>query len=190
MNLIKFENTELKVQYINNEIQMTIDELAKALEFTTEAIRMMLIRNPDLDSPEFTEIREVNSVENGVIKKRQKRIFTEQGIYEVTLLARTKRAAEFRRFVRSILTKLRKNQLIVPNQITGGAEKKLDEIANMVGARDEQLQSLLEYLSNVRDQIAKIEVLEKNQLLIINKIDDVTDTVNQLIDHVYDDEEE
>lgn len=189
MNLIKFEDTQLKVQYINNEIQMTAEELAKALGCTEQALRVMLHRNPELDSAEFCSIKEVKGIENGVVKKREKRIFTEQGIYEVTLLAKTKRAAEFRKFVRGILTKLRKNEFVVNQALSPLAHQKLDEMIDIIAKRDEQLEDLIEYLSNVRDRIDKIDILENNQKIIIKQIDKMGEAINQLIDKVYGEEE-
>lgn len=189
MNLLKFEDTELKVQYINDEIQMTIDELAKALGCTIETLRSIVNRNPELDSAEFSSIKEVKGIENGVVKKREKRIFTEQGIYEVTLLAKTKRAAEFRKFVRAMLTKLRKNELVVNQGLSPVAHQKLDEIIDIIAKRDEQLEDLIEYLNNVRDRIDKIDVLENNQKIIIKQIDKMGEAINQLIDRVYGEEE-
>lgn len=189
MNLIKFEDTELKVQYINNEIQMTIEELAKALGCAEATIRSMFTRNSELNNSEFSILREFTQIENGVVKKREKRIFTEQGIYEVTLLAKTKRAAEFRKFVRNMLTKLRKNELVVNQALSPLAHQKLDEMIDIIAKRDEQLEDLIEYLSKVRDRIDRIEVLEENQKIIIKQIDKMGEAINQLIDRVYEEEE-
>ena len=53
-NLVVFENTELQVMVNNNnEIEMDMDELAKALDFKEkEYLKKLIARNSELQSPE------------------------------------------------------------------------------------------------------------------------------------------
>ena len=74
----------------NNEIEIEMGELAKAIGYAdSKGIITLLDRNPELKNKEFSYLKKVDSIENGVVKKREKRLFTEDGLYEVTMLANT-----------------------------------------------------------------------------------------------------
>jgi prophage antirepressor-like protein len=105
------------------QIVMTAEQLGMALEYSTprESINKLVSRNEYLRQPEFSTEVKMTSIEGGREVERSNRVFTEDGIYEVTMLAKTEKAKEFRAWVRKILKALRKGEamLIQPtaNQI-------------------------------------------------------------------------
>ena len=130
-NLVVFENTELQVMVNNNhEIEMDIDELAKALNFKEkDYLKKLIARNPELQSSEFSKIKKVLSNEGGVLKKRDKRVFNQDGIFEISYLANTDRAKEFRRFIKAfskeMITRIKSNQIAL-NQGVPALQTKIE----------------------------------------------------------------
>ena len=130
-NLVVFENTELQVMVNNNhEIEMDIDELIKALGFESKkSIEHLIVRNPELQSPEFSKIKKVLSNEGGVLKKRDKRVFNQDGIFEISYLANTDRAKEFRKFIKTfskeMITRIKNNQIAL-NQGVPALQTKIE----------------------------------------------------------------
>lgn len=87
-----------------NEVYMTINQLATCLGYADRSgIQKLVDRNGYLNKVEFS-CWDVLSHESGAKKAR---IFTEDGIYEVTMLSKTEKAKEFRSWVRGILKALR-----------------------------------------------------------------------------------
>ena len=88
---------------------MTISQLAECLGYADKkGIEKLLDRNSYLREKEFSFIQKVPPKMGGT---QDTRTFTEDGIYEVTMLARTEKAQEFRRFVRRVIKALRKGEL-------------------------------------------------------------------------------
>lgn len=108
LKLIKseyFGNVECDFYGKSGEVYMTISQLAECLGYADKkSIENLIERNPYLRNEEFSFIQKVPLILGGTQKTRT---FTEDGIYEVTMLARTERAKEFRSWVRTVLKALR-----------------------------------------------------------------------------------
>ena len=93
----------------NDDIFMTSEQLGMVLGYSNprKGINTLVTRNPYLRKIDFS---------SGITMKseagdRETRVFNEDGIYEVALLAGTEKAKEFRSWVRRILKGLRKGEL-------------------------------------------------------------------------------
>ena len=192
--IVKFEECALQLYTQANEIYMSIEELAEAIGFNSDKnIKNILERNPDLYNKEFSFLRKVENLENGIIKKRQKRFFTEQGIYEVALLANTERAISFRRFARELITKYRKKELAplpAKERITLMA-RQLDKIEELLLDREEPLgkmekstEDTLKLMIELEEKLRKVEAIEEKLEGLEKKMGEVIDTVNDLVDVV------
>lgn len=95
---------------------MTTEQLGNCLgyEYAKQAISKIIDRNKYLKNKEFSRVVKMGTLEGDRLVNREVRIFTEDGIYEVTMLAKTEKAKEFRAFVRKLLKSLRsgENKLI------------------------------------------------------------------------------
>jgi len=92
----------------DNEVYMTSEQLAAALGYgDRDGIDKVVRRNKYLAKPEFSTTDNLSVVEGGRNVERTRRIFTEDGIYEVAFLSKTEKAKEFRAWVRNILKALR-----------------------------------------------------------------------------------
>ena len=189
-SLITYNGMKLGVTIKNNEIEIEMDVLAKAIGYADESsIRQIITRNPELKNKEFSYLKKVDSIENGILKKREKRLFTEDGLYEVTMLANTENAKKFRRFVRELMKKYRKNELILRTPTLLPAQ--LDEMVDIIKSRDEEIKSFLEIFEQVKNSMEDIKLMKTNIEIIIKAQDEMGEAINSLIDEVYgkDDEE-
>ena len=197
-NLVVFENTELQVMVNNNhEIEMDMDELIKALGFESKkSIEHLIVRNPELQSPEFSKIKKVLSNEGGVLKKRDKRVFNQDGIFEISYLANTDRAKEFRKFIKTfskeMITRIKNNQIALNQGVPAlqtRIEPKIDQMLELVTQRDDEIANIFEFFEKAKTYFEMIGVMQEDIKLIKSKMDEIVDAVNELSDEVYGDED-
>lgn len=197
-NLVVFENTELQVMVNNNhEIEMDIDELAKALNFKEkDYLKKLIARNPELQSSEFSKIKKVLSNEGGVLKKRDKRVFNQDGIFEISYLANTNRAKDFRRFIKAfskeMITRIKNNQIALNQGVPAlqtKIEPKIDQMLELVTQRDNEIANIFEFFEKAKTYFEMIGVMQEDIKLIKSKMDEIVDAVNELSDEVYGDED-
>lgn len=96
--------------YANDDvICMTSEQLGQALDYAEPRVSIgnLVNRNEYLKDSEFSSV--INLMTDAGL--RETRIFTEDGIYEVTMLAKTEKAKIFRAFVRKTLKGLRTGQM-------------------------------------------------------------------------------
>ena len=186
-SLITYNGMQLGVAIKNNEIEIEMDVLAKAIGYADESsIRQIITRNPELKNKEFSYLKKVDSIENGVVKKREKRLFTEDGLYEVTMLANTENAKKFRRFVRELMKKYRKNELILRTPTLLPAQQaQLDEMVRLIKARDGEIGDLLDSFEAFQTYLTDIEVIKGDVKLLIELHDKLVKEVKELKKEVF-----
>lgn len=92
--------------YGNNDDEyfMTIDQLTQALGYSdTSGIRQIISRNEYLRDSEFSTRDNLSQVEGDRQVSRERILFTEDGIYEITMLSQTEKGRVFRRWIRSVI---------------------------------------------------------------------------------------
>ena len=197
-NLVLFENTELQVMVNNNhEIEMDMAELSKALGFSDiRAFKTFLSNNSELQNIEYSSVKKVLSNEGGVLKKRDKRIFNQDGIFEAAYLANTQRAKEFRRFIKAfskeMITRIKNNQIALNQGVPAlqtKIEPKIDQMLELVTQRDDEIANIFEFFEKAKEYFEMIGVMQKDIKLIKSKMDEIVDAVNELSDEVYGDED-
>lgn len=197
-NLVVFENTELQVMVNdNNEIEMDMVELSKALGFSDiRAFKTFLSNNSELQNIEYSSIKKVLSNEGGVLKKRDKRVFNQDGIFEVAYLANTDRAKDFRRFIKAfskeMITRIKSNQIALNQGVPAlqtKIEPKIDQMLELVTQRDDEIANIFEFFEKVKTYFEMIGVMQEDIKLIKSKMDEIVDAVNELSDEVYGDED-
>lgn len=193
-SLVKFGETELQLSINpNNEIEMDIEELAKAVGILNSgSIRNLIIQNPILQEKQYSYLKKVLNNEGGILKKREKRIFTEAGIYEVAFLANTEKAKEFRKFIKEfskqMLTKIKKNEMVLSSGVPATFEPKLDKMMFLITKRDEEINTIFEFFEKSQDFFKKVEEMGEDIKQIKRKIDTIIEVVNDLSDEVYGDD--
>lgn len=132
----------------SDEIYMTAEQLGKALEYSKprRAINNLVSRNTRLKDKRFSTDIKLMSVEGNREVKRNTRVFTEDGILEVTFLSGQPKAQEFRDFAREVIKELRRTGKVV---VTKEDFSSVDILQTMVDA--------------LREQNKKMDVLESRQ---------------------------
>lgn len=102
----KFGEIQADIYKKGDEPYMTAEQLGSCLGYShpRENINKIVQRNSYLKNVEFSCEVKMTS-ESGA---KTTRIFSEDGIYEITMLAKTEKAKEFRSWVRKILKSLRR----------------------------------------------------------------------------------
>ncbi|WP_339005235.1 BRO family protein [Fusobacterium polymorphum] len=197
-NLVIFENTELQIMTNNNnEIEMDMDELIKALGFENKkTIEKLVENNPELRNKEYSYLKKVLNNEGGILKKREKRVFNQDGIFEIAYLANTERAKQFRRFIKNfskeMITKFKNNQIALNQGVTAlpaTIEPKLDKMMELVTQRDLEIKDIFEFFEKAKEYFEMIGPMQKDIKLIKSKVDEIVGAVNELSDAVYGDED-
>ncbi|AVQ26916.1 hypothetical protein C4N20_02050 [Fusobacterium ulcerans] len=142
--------TEFKKEKVDffldiDEVVMDIEQLRKVTGYSSgRKIKELFETHPELLEKEYSYKKKVPNLEGGVTKMREKRFFTESGIYEVSFLASTPRAREFRRFAGTILKSVRKGEMIpkLPADRWSLMEKKFDGIISTFEDRQDLLENL------------------------------------------------
>lgn len=92
---------------------MSMDQLAEALEYTDrKGIEKIVERNPYLKEQEFSTTDKLSEVEGDRVVKRERRLFTCDGIMEVSFLSHKPKAREFRAWARKVLTAFMDGQIV------------------------------------------------------------------------------
>lgn len=150
-----------------NDIFMTINQLAQALGYASKSgIENMISRNEYLKDAEFSCTHKM-WVGNS---EQETRIFTEDGIYEVSFLSKTAVAKEFRSWVRKITKGLRKGEITI-QPIQDVQQATLETEAKVRNAKTRQAHLLVSVAERFKDVLPK----EQIQLLLVNATELITD---------------
>lgn len=195
LEIVKFEEQDIQLYSQNNELLMTMEELAEAIGFSeAKAFRNFLANNSELLTEEFSFLRKVKNLEGGIVKNREKRFFNEQGIYEAALLARTEKAKKFRKFARVLITKYHRREmlpvsseaLITKIKIT---DEKLDKIERILVERQETFKKMNEdsekeitLLEKLEQKIQILDSVDERLKAMEEKIGEIIECVNGIID--------
>lgn len=103
----KFGDIQADIYKKGDEPYMTSEQLGNCLGYSNgrKGIDNLIDRNNYLKKSEFSVTLKMRATDG---KQYNTRIFTEDGIYEITMLAKTEKAKEFRSWVRKILKSLRR----------------------------------------------------------------------------------
>jgi len=112
LELVKQENFgEIQCNFYKKDenVYMTINQLAESLGYSNrKGIEKLIERNEYLKNSEFSVTDKLSGTDG---KRYNTRVFTEDGIYEVTMLSKTEKAKEFRTWVRTVLKTIRKHEV-------------------------------------------------------------------------------
>nr|DAZ12933.1 MAG TPA: BRO family protein [Caudoviricetes sp.] len=104
----QFGDIQCDVYANDKDMFMTISQLSDCLGYSDRrSIEKMIERNSYLKDKEFSVTDKLSATDG---KRYNTRIFTEDGIYEITMLAKTEKAKEFRAWIRKLLKSLRKGE--------------------------------------------------------------------------------
>lgn len=168
----KFGEIECDIYSNEEEMFMTTEQLGCCLGYAygKQAISKILDRNNYLKDKEFSGVVKLGTPSG----EQETRVFTEDGIYEVTMLAKTEKAKEFRRFIRKLLKSLRRGEakIIKPSneQVELIQIKRKNAEARLRNSKVREAKFLLEAVDKYKNVLAEqsVELLTINALEIIN----------------------
>ncbi len=175
----RFGEVECDIYSNEKEMFMTISQLAQCLGYASKSgVEKIFQRHNYLRDKEFSSevILTLGGTDKmGAPKTMQNtRVFTEDGIYEVTMLAKTEKAKEFRAFIRKLLKSLRKGEVKIIKPSSEQVElieiKKKNADARLRNAKVREAQFLLEAVDKYKNVLAEqsVELLTINALEVIN----------------------
>ena len=164
----KFGEIECDIYSDSKDMFMTAHQLGECLGYSDpmRSINKLTDRNSYILNEEFSSVVKLTTLDG---KQRNVRAFTEDGIYEVTMLAKTEKAKQFRAWVRKLLKSLRSGE------VTAVKTDKLNEMklraaadraaAMKMNAENRRLKLLLEHphlkdLSPIAQQTWALKALE------------------------------
>lgn len=146
---------------------MTTEQLGQALgyEFPKQAISKILNRNEYLRSSDFSGVVKMGTPAG----EQETRVFTEDGIYEVTMLSKTERAREFRAFVRGVLKDLRRGTIKAFKAIDPEIlqVRQINAQARMMNARRKDAEFLIQQANGANLSPVAVELLKINAIEMI-----------------------
>ena len=197
LEIVQFEEQNIQLYSQNNELLMTMEELAEAIGFTNDTgFKNFISNNTELLNEEFSFLRKVKNLEGGIVKNREKRFFNEQGIYEAALLARTEKAKKFRKFARVLITKFhRKEMFLATPEVTNVKVKimdeKLDKIEAILIERQEVFEKMegdsekeIKLLEKLEGKLKTLDGVDQRLSMIEEKIEEIIVCVNGIIDNM------
>lgn len=172
----KFGEVECDIYSNEKEMFMTSTQLGECLGYSNPRISIgnIVNRNEYLKSEEFSSVIKMITEGGQIDTAQETRVFTEDGIYEVTMLAKTEKAKEFRAFIRKLLKSLRKGEvkLIKPSneQVELIEIKKQNAEARLRNSKVREAKFLLEAVDKYKNVLAEqsVELLTINALEVIN----------------------
>lgn len=153
----------------NGDVFMTISQLAQALEYASKkGVEKLVADNDYLKGEEFSVVVPLSTGTHGKGGTQKTRVFTEDGIYEVTMISKQPKAREFRAWVRKVLKALRKSEMVLTQPKTKEAEleiKRMNAEARLRNAKARQAKLILDMkkdktLSSVAVELLNINVIE------------------------------
>lgn len=112
-------------------------------------------------------------------KQYDTRIFTEDGIYEVTMLAKTEKAKEFRAFVRKLIKSIRKGETFAKDddkQNFTSEDKRMEDLEIRIQMSDRL--SLLAKFDTLTKHNRNILIAKAAEILVGEQVISVDDTEN------------
>ena len=150
-----------------NEVFMTIEQLAQVLEYSSrKSVEKIIERNEYLKNNEFSVVDKLSATDGKVYNTR---LLTEDGIYEITMLSRQPKAQEFRFFIRELLKGLRKGEL----EIRATPQNYIEALRALADAEEEK-QKLSQEVVGLNQTIGLMQPKMEYLDTILNS----TDTLN------------
>lgn len=174
---------ELRQDKKSDKMIMSMDQLSEALGYKTKReFKQLLEQCPELLEPKYSLLIKVENLENGIVKKRQMRFFTEEGIMEASFLSGTSKAKEFRGFIKEKFVDFKTGKGAVTNMISPEQatqymiqlNKSFDEIMEYLTTEVDQLRGLYEEIvrigKNTELKVVKLENRMSNMTKDVSRL--------------------
>ena len=176
LQLIKseqFGNVTADIYSNGDEMFMTINQLAECLEYSDKSgVQKIVNRNAYLKNNEFSGTDILSLPQGGT---QETRIFTEDGIYEITMLSSQPKAKVFRSWIRKLLKSLRKGEttLIETDRLNAIKIQAQQDRAKamLLNAQNRALKTLMGTISDKKLSPIAVEVFGLKSIQEVTGID-------------------
>lgn len=167
-----FEGTTCDIYSDGDEMFMTAKQLGTCLgyQFARESINKLVSKNEYLKEKEFSVEVKLTSTDGKVYDTR---VFTEDGIYEVAMLAKTERALVFKTFIRKVLKDLRRNGIVMTNDMLELTLQNPEYVMKLIG----------EYAAEKKRNEELIAQNKQQQMVIIDQEKTIETQKQELVIH-------
>lgn len=166
-----------------DEVGMTALQLGGCLGYSDPIrnINKLVARNEYLKDEEFSVVVKLTTTDG---KAYNTRLFTEDGIYEITMLSRTSKAKEFRAFVRKTIKDIRQGKVA---SVDSEALVKVAECIGKMTTCFESLSARVDSLEKKQQQQRRVEMRSDRVLCIptIEEIEDYCEYLGEWLDADY-----
>ena len=191
-----FQGVSVDFYRNQDEFLFTMEQVSQLAGYSDVSKFQRLLQNhPELRERRASFLMKSEALEGGVLKNRERRFFTEEGLWEVLMVSGTPKGIEFRRFIAGVLKKLRKGELItdgmksLPQKVENSlvnletmAEKLLESHDNAV------LPSLAEIIKGMKEFESRLQVIEKEmkeQTLAVSVTQKAMEDMMGEMDNIY-----
>lgn len=142
LELVKSENfgtVQADIYSDGNRVFMTIDQLARCLEYADKSgVEKIIQRNDYLKNPEFLGTDKLSAPNRNGFSEQKTCLFTEDGIYEVTMLSKQPKAREFRAWIREVLKSIRKHGMYAIDELVENPDLAIKALIALKEEREER----------------------------------------------------
>lgn len=192
----EFQGISIDFYRNQDEFLFTMEQVSQLAGYDNlVSFKNMIASHPELRERRASFLMKSEALEGGVLKNRERRFFTEEGLWEVLMVSGTPKGIEVRRFIAGVLRKLRKGELItdgmksLPQKVENSlvnletmAEKLLESHDNAV------LPSLEEIIKGMKEFESRLQVIEKEmkeQTLAVSVTQKAMEDMMGEMDNIY-----
>lgn len=136
-----FETTVNVYRDNNNEIYMTRNQIGEALGYSNPQRAMSDIHNRNKERLDnFSVVRKMRSTDGRMYDTH---LYTEKGIYEIMRYSKKPKANEFYDFVYELLSKIRKREIAIFEQIPKNYEEAIEQLLHQIKLNKEHEKKLI-----------------------------------------------
>lgn len=136
----EFQGISIDFYRNQDEFLFTMEQVSQLAGYDNlVSFKNMIASHPELRERRASFLMKSEALEGGVLKNRERRFFTEEGLWEVLMVSGTPKGIEVRRFIAGVLKKLRKGELI-----TDGMKSLPQKVENSLVNLESMAEKLLE----------------------------------------------
>lgn len=141
-----FETTVNVYRDDNNEIYMTRKQIGEALEYANPSIAISKIHERNKERLDKFSVTVNLGGADG--KRYETTLYTERGIYEIMRYSKKPKANEFYDFVYELLSKIRKREIAIFEQIPKNYEEAIEQLLHQIKLNKEHEKKLMKISTN------------------------------------------
>lgn len=192
----EFQGISIDFYRNQDEFLFTMEQVSQLAGYKQiQNFKDVLTNHPELRERRASFLMKSGALEGGVWKNRERRFFTEEGLWEVLMVSGTPKGIEVRRFIAGVLKKLRKGELITDG-MKSLPQKVENSLVNLETMAEKLLEShdkavlpgLEEIVKGMKEFESRLQVIEKEmkeQTLVVSVTQKAMEDMMGEMDTIY-----